>query len=68
MDIRKKFFTVKESFPVRLVRHWKRLPKEAVDVPLLQLFKRQVRGDSEQPDAEKYVPAHDREVGLDDLY
>ena len=33
MDIRRKFFTQ------RVVRHWNRLPKEAVDAPSLQAFK-----------------------------
>ena len=33
MDIRRKFF------PQRAVRHWNRLPKEAVDAPSLQAFK-----------------------------
>ncbi|KFZ63086.1 hypothetical protein N321_11526, partial [Antrostomus carolinensis] len=32
-DIRKKFFTV------RVVRHWHRLPKEAVDAHSLEMFK-----------------------------
>jgi len=33
LDIRKK------CFPVRMVRHWKRLTREAVDAPSLEAFK-----------------------------
>ena len=33
MDIRKKVFTA------RVLRHWNRLPREAVDAPSLETFK-----------------------------
>ena len=32
LDIQKKFFTL------RVVRHWHRLPREAVDAPSLEVF------------------------------
>ncbi|GAB0204590.1 hypothetical protein GRJ2_002924600 [Grus japonensis] len=38
LDIRKKFFTVK------MVRHWNRLPREAVDAPSLEVFKARLDG------------------------
>ncbi|KFW82535.1 hypothetical protein N305_07779, partial [Manacus vitellinus] len=38
LDIRKKFFTV------RVVRHWLRLPREAVDAPSLGMFKARLDG------------------------
>ncbi|KFZ60836.1 hypothetical protein N321_10585, partial [Antrostomus carolinensis] len=38
LDIRKKFFTQ------RVVRHWHRLPQEAVDAPSLEAFKARLDG------------------------
>jgi len=37
-DKRKKFFTM------RVVRHWTRLPREAVDAPSLAVFKARLKG------------------------
>ncbi|KGL90202.1 hypothetical protein N301_00152, partial [Charadrius vociferus] len=38
IDIRNKFFTV------RVVRHWHRLPREAVAAPSLEVFKARLDG------------------------
>ncbi|KFP48471.1 hypothetical protein N323_09772, partial [Cathartes aura] len=38
LDIRKKFFMM------RVVRHWHRLPREAVDAPSLEAFKARLDG------------------------
>ncbi|KFW75979.1 hypothetical protein N305_04881, partial [Manacus vitellinus] len=38
LDIRRKYITV------RVVRHWNRLSREAVDVPCLEMFKARLDG------------------------
>ena len=55
LDIRKKFFTI------RAVRHWNRLPREAVDAPSQETPKVRLEG-SEHPDLAVGVPAGDREL------
>jgi len=54
LDTRKKFFTL------RVVRHWDRLPREAVDAPSVQ---DQAGWGFEQPGLVEGAPTHDRGVG-----
>jgi len=46
-----------------MVRHWRRLPREAVIAPSLAVFKARLDGGSEQPGPVVGVPAHGRGVG-----
>jgi len=52
--VRKKFFTV------RVVRPWHRLPREAVAVPSLAVFKARLDGVLSDPEG---IPALGRRVG-----
>jgi len=47
---------------MRVVKHWKRLPREAVDRPLPGSVQGQLGWSSEQPGLVEDVPAHGREV------
>jgi len=58
LDIRKKFFTM-----MRVVKHWPRLPREAVAAPSLAVFKARLDGALSQPGLVEDVPAHGRGVG-----
>jgi len=57
----------KKCFMMRVVRHWNRLPREAVDAPSLEVFQGQVAWDFEQPGLVEDVCSLSRAVGLDDL-
>ena len=52
----------KECFIMRVVRDWKRLPRQVVDAPSLEGFKESLDGALSKCDLVKDVPAHGRGV------
>jgi len=59
LDRRKKFFTK------RVVRHWNRLPREAVEAPSLETFKARLDGALRNLGLVKDIPAYCRGFGLE---
>ena len=57
LDNRKKFFTQ------RVLRHWNRLPREAVDAPSLEVFRARLDG-ALDTDPVVGSPVHSRELEL----
>ena len=53
-------------FTVRVVRHWNRLPRGAVDVPSLENFQGEAGPRCGQPDLTVDVPVHCKGFGVDD--
>ena len=49
------------------MKHWNRLPREVVECPTPGNIQGQVGRSSEQPGLVEDVPAHCREVGVDDF-
>ena len=61
MDVGKKFFTQ------RMVRHWHRLPREAVSAPSLETFKVMLDGALDRPPALSWWVAALPAAGVQEL-
>jgi len=61
LDVRKKLFAQRE------VRHWHRLPRDAVVAPSLEIFKATLDGVTEQPELVGGNPAYSRGLEVDGL-
>jgi len=52
---------------IKVVRRWRRLPREVVDASSFRAFQGQAEWCFEQLDLVEDVPAHSKKIRLDDL-